>query len=501
MQSPPAEDQAVPEIELYELDGIPLAHMPMPGSTILTLALGVGRSHEPVLRGGMTHLAEHLVMMGVADRLDRSLDHSNGTTEPFRVTFTMRGTPDEVSRFLAEVCGSIERLPMQRMHEEINVLRTEAAARGATGLSYRALWYRTGYQWVGTSNLPELFLQVPDEAVLRTWIAEHFVAGNAAIWIAGELPDDLLVSLPPGPRTPPPDVAWVDGLATPTIVTDQVPGIAASFFVERSTAAASALRSLDAQLRQALRVDRGLGYDIGGDYMPVNADHALATVWATCLPQAVHDVEQRILETIDDLAARGPTDDELHHQYERMVRGADEPMAVPARLDSHVRDVLLGRQPEPLAPLLDEQWRLQSQGVASAFRQARDSMLLLIPEEGFLPQRHFEPYPGPVVGPMGRGRTFELANAKGGGFLRKSKAPTLTVADAGVAVDDPAGWRLVGIPWSETVAVLKGDTIRTLICRDGSSFTIDPVEWRDGRSAINLVDQFAPPGLVVGMRA
>lgn len=496
-----AEVQAAPEIELYELDGIPLAHLPMPGSTMLSLAFGVGRTHEPLLRAGMTHLAEHLVMHGVASRLDRSLDHANGTTEPFRVTFTMRGTPGEVSRFLAEVCRSIEKPTMQRMHEEINVLRTEAAGRGGSGLAFRAVWYRTGFQWFGTLNLPELFLEAPDELALRSWMDEHFVAENAAIWIAGELPDDLVVSLPPGSRTPPPEVAWIEGFATPALVRDSAPGMAASFFVDRTTASATALRTLDGRLRQALRVDRGLGYEIGAEYIPVNPDRALASVWATCLPEAVHEVEQRFIEAIDDLAARGPDDDELHHQYDRMARAAAEPMAFPGRLDAHVRDVLLGRQPELLSDMLEEQWRLQSSDVAAAFSKARDSMLFLIPEAGFVPQRHFEPYPGPILGSMGTGRSFDLANVKGGGLLRKARGPKLTVADGGVAIDDGAGGRMVGIPWSETVVVLTGGPSRTVLCRDGSALTINESEWKDGRAALNLVDRLAPAAVVVAARS
>jgi hypothetical protein len=44
----------------------------------------------------------------------------------------------------------------------------------------------------------------------------HLVAGNAAIWIAGELPDEFVVTISPGPRVVPPDVTDMDGLVTPT---------------------------------------------------------------------------------------------------------------------------------------------------------------------------------------------------------------------------------------------------------------------------------------------
>ena len=60
---------------------------------------------------------------------------------------------------------------------------------------------------------------------------------------------------------------------------------------------------------------------------------------------------------------------------------------------------------------------------------------------------------------------------------------------------------MIGIPLSEAVAVLKRDAVRTVLCRDGSGLTIDPLEWKDGRAALDMVDRLAPAALVVGMRA
>ena len=115
----------IPEIAHYELDGIPLFHIPTPGATILTLAFGVGAAHEPAIHRGMTHLFEHLVLTSI----DNALDHSNGTTEPFRVTFVTRGSPSHASKFLRDVCAQIESPRLSRMHQEAKVLRTEAAGR------------------------------------------------------------------------------------------------------------------------------------------------------------------------------------------------------------------------------------------------------------------------------------------------------------------------------------------------------------------------------------
>jgi len=46
---------------------------------------------------------------------------------------------------------------------------------------------RTGFQGLGAFGLPELFLRTLDAEILKRWIADNLTAGNAAIWVAGEL--------------------------------------------------------------------------------------------------------------------------------------------------------------------------------------------------------------------------------------------------------------------------------------------------------------------------
>lgn len=480
---------AIAEIDHYELDDIPLFHLPTPGSTTLTLAFRVGRADEPVINGGLTHLAEHLVMTAVSS----AFDHSNGMTEPFRVSFTLRGSPADASRFLRDICRAIESPPFRRMHEEANVLRTEAASRAGMGMSLRLTWFRTGFQGVGTFGLPELFLRFLDERVLRDWIATHFVAGNAAIWIAGDLPDDLEVSLPPGPRTPLPEVSWIPGLETPTFVVDETLGIGASFFVDRTSATSTAFRTLERHLKQALRLDRGLAYDVGGDYLPVGPDHAFANAWATCLPHATSAVERVILETIDDVAARGPTEDELAEEYQQLLRAASDPAAIPSRLDAHLRDHLLGMPSTSMAQLIDDQWRLRSDDVARAFRQARESMLLVLPPSGDRPQRPLKRYPGTDLRDMGRGRVYDLAKGKRRvPWGKPGTIARLTVADQGISIDAKGGRRFLGIRWSDCVAVIRDPDARVVLARDGTRLRVVASDWNDGRDALRMIDHVVP---------
>jgi hypothetical protein len=487
--------ESVVEIDHYELDSIPLFHLPSSGATMLSLSFGVGTACEPVPHRGVTHLAEHLLLTGI----DGALDHSNGTTEPFRVTFTMRGSPQEASAFLRDVCDQIRHPRLSRMHEEAHVLRSEANVRGSTlSPQLRAYQLRMGYQGFGIVHLPEFFLRRLDEKVLGSWIEQHMVAGNAVIWISGPLPDDLLVSLEPGPRTEVPHFHEVDDLKTPTLLNDNVDGVAASFNVERGTPIQMALRVLESRLRKALRVDRGLGYIVSTDYHPVSPDRALASVYASCLPTSVAEVQRAVIEAIDDMANRGPSEAEIGDLYERAVRDLADPMSYPARLDQWTQDWLRGVTPDPASTILDRIWRLTPEEVATAFRAARDSMLLLLPYGAIRPQRRWEDFPGALLGPLGKATAFELSSsAKKAGVYAGVKQPKLFIGKEGLALEADRGPRYLLVPWTDAVAVVREGPNRVLLGADGTFFALFPENWRDGGYATALVDKYAPTAVVI----
>ena len=157
-------------------------------------------------------------------------------------------------------------------------------------VSGHLMFDRTGYQGFGTAFLPELLLRTLDEQRLKEWIGERFVAGNAAIWISGPLPRTCSSSSRrvrddhTDPDDDPP------GSRPPTITAfDDAHGLGAAFVVRRSLAATATFRALQRRLQQALRVDRGLGYEVGGDYLPVGSAGG-GLVWARWPSVAARDV-------------------------------------------------------------------------------------------------------------------------------------------------------------------------------------------------------------------
>ena len=188
----------------------------------------------------------------------------------------------------------------------------------------------------------------------------------------------------------------------------------------------------------------------------------------------------------------------LTDQSKKMARDLLDPVSIAGRLDAYARDVLFGKEPQSVAELVGEQWALHPDEVARAFREARDSMLFVVPPVGRRPQRHFERYPGPTMYPSGDGRSFEFVSSKHDVPWARSKSPRLTVGALGLTIDTANGRRMIGIRWTDCVAVVRDPDARMVISRDGSSLRIGMSEWKGGRDALPLIDRVAPQALVVG---
>jgi zinc protease len=481
----------------YELNGIPLFHLPLPGSsTIVTLSFGTGRADEPMHRGGISHLAEHLVMDGVGDL---ALD-GNGTTEPFRVYFSLLGTPDDAAGFLRDVGRSISEPLLERVNAEVSVLRTEDDGRGGAGQAVHAAYTRYGHAGLGQCGTPELFLRDPDPGVLKAWMAEHLVGPNAAVWVAGVLPDDLELALPDGRPHVRERTAPILGFEAPCMTVQDVPGVTASFVVERTAAVGMALHVAERRLRRALRIDRSLGYLVGLDYTPMDASIAHAVLTATCQPDRAAEVEGVLITVLDDLANRGATADEIRQQYERFRRLSAEQFTVPGRLDATVRDLHFGESPTPVADLDAEYAAVDEGAIRSAMKGVLSSMLLIVPSTGFVPNRTLRPYPGPsTVEPVALAR-FRLATPERKPWQPKPSGPTLVVGRAAVAIEDEHGRTLTSVPWSDCVAYVVDPHGRMLYGRDGYRLVVAAQEWERSAQALTWMDQCAPAEVTVRPR-
>jgi hypothetical protein len=175
-------------------------------------------------------------------------------------------------------------------------------------------------------------------------------------------------------------------------------------------------------------------------------------------------------------------------------------MAYPSRLDGLSRDLLLGREQESLADLDAEYAALGRPQIRSAMRNALGSMVLVIPETGFTPNRTFHPYPSTWAGSPGDARTFVPMYKRPNRPWQKATAPgpRLSIGTVGIVLDGPNGDRLIGIRWSDCVALIseKPDGPR-ILARDGYTMMVPAAEWKDGPEALALIDRFGPARVAV----
>jgi hypothetical protein len=124
------------------------------------------------------------------------------------------------------------------------------------------------------------------------------------------------------------------------------------------------------------------------------------------------------------------------------------------------------------------------------------TMILVVPDSGFVPNRGLRRYPGPST-EVFPSQAFPEPVTKRRPWDPTPPTKTLRVGPDGVAVDDPTGRRVAAVLWNDCVAVVHLPAGRRLLGRDGFVIDIEEAAWQGGRDAVRLVDQYGPTNCVV----
>ncbi len=297
------------------VDGVPVFFLPLPGLLRAELLFRVGEVDEALPRRGISHIVEHLALRFRPDRPDWW--RSQGTVGPYVTRFSVRGEPDDITSFLSGVTASLSDLPVERLPGELAVLRTEAvnSSRG----SVKEIWSRRfGAQGLGLSDYGEFGLKWLGPSDVRAWCEERFNAGNAALWISGDVPPDLRLNLKPGKRYPRPRPSPLDN-ATPAYYHLGNTGVALSMSTEAGiTTAYIVSEVLDDRVRARLRHDESLAYEAN---VQLKAGGIIA--FADALAENAGQAAAALVEIVRDLAEHGHRPEELDTRFEsRRARGA-----------------------------------------------------------------------------------------------------------------------------------------------------------------------------------
>ena len=475
----------LPDPSLADVDGIPTYWGELPGPVTAALMFRVGRADETFLTSGITHLVEHIVSTAIGEQ---DYEH-NAFVDDTRTVFHATGTPEEIARYLQAIAASLASPGLERLEVERDILRSERDQRSRL-LGDALRWYRFGPSGFGLGH-DELGLDWLGADEIRSWIAERFTRGSAVLMMTGR-PPSLRLELPAGPAHPVPRPAPMSWLRLPA----QAPGppgdVGLSVVGERNSELNIAGYVAERRLRQRLRFERGLVYDVQADYAVLTADEAETVIAVDAGEGRAPEVRDAILAVFRDLASDGPTPDELSYDLDQFDRQLADPAAAFGWLDVAAYDHLLGRPGSLPSEVRRRRAGATPESVAGTVARSLPSAIVLAPED-VPPPEGFSAYPGWSADSVA-GREFRPP-----GFWLPGRGPKerLIVGDEGVTLRASES-ELLTVRYSECLAVEHpSDERRLLWGSDGIRVMIDAAEWRDGKEALALVDARLPSSIVI----
>jgi predicted Zn-dependent peptidase len=479
---------ALPEVRRSQVGDVPAFWAEAPAPHEVQLLFRVGRADETLSSAGITHLVEHLAMPAEPVSLE-----CNAFVSYLITGFWARGEMAELSQFVAEVAGRLSDLPLERLDVERRILLAE----GDLGVSADAFLAsrRFGATGFGLSGFPELGLKRLDEEAVRDWTRLRFTGDNAALVVAGPL-HDFELSVPSGPRHAIPQARPVPAVRLPSFVNWAAEAVSLSLLLPREPVGEAAAEVLRSRAARRLRFEAGLVYGVDCVGVPLTAELASVTLGANCLLDRAPEVRDLLLALLDELAAEGPTADELEAGIEAIHARAADPALAASLLHHHAFEHLVGLPWKPAAESFARLAGVTPAEIAAIVAEALETAVLALPGDLVPPEgSRFHPPPETPGEPAIMGKEFRPR----GVFFGSARRARFVVGENGVTQIYPDGDSTT-IRWERCAAVTAWrDGVRGLWGESGWVIYLWPLLWRHGEKAVQLVDELAPPDLVVDM--
>jgi zinc protease len=324
-------------------------------------------------------------------------------------------------------------------------------------------------------------------AEIETWRARWFVAGNAVLWVAGEIPAGLRIPLPPSPAPAPAPIRPLD-LALPGYQITGTGGVGISMAGPRSFAASLTLDIMQRRLTRVLRHELGVSYMVLGTSDPCDAEVSHGWLFADALPDQVSLAAHSALTTIEDLADSGCKPEEIE-EYTRRYRDLHgSPAGVIARLNQSAENVLDARPSYSQDEAVRQITCISPRTVGDTARAWYSRAIVATPQ--FLPA---------VQGRMPRLPVSSTHAVPGRRHSGSRPGQVLTVGDEGVTLARHAGQQVTVRYQDIAAALCWTDHKLALVGRDGFVIQLDPAEWPAGQALVTSIAGRVEPGLMVDM--
>jgi hypothetical protein len=474
-------------IQRTDVDGVPVLWVDADVKPLAALLFRVGRADEPFVKAGATHVVEHLAFHQLGERPYQV----NGFVDHVQTVFHAAGRADENAAFLTDVAGAVSNLETDRLPQELRVLRVEAGQRGPVVIN--ALFtYRYGAETLGRAAVAENALHriTPDE--VTAWSRDWFTRGSAVAWMSYPPPAGFRLPLPDGPRVPPGPRHPIWPLPLPSFGIAQLGGVALGGPILRTSPGAAGIRILRNRLERRLRRDLGLSYEISELYVPLDAEEAFVSLYASCRDDQAAKVAEEAIRLAEELAAGGPTPEELAEDVDAFVRNAEDPQAVLGELVRAASNELLGHPQDGLDQLRAELEAVTTADVAGAMEPFVARLIGLATQVPELTGR-WKPYP-----------MWSVRAVEGPGFDSVAKrypwtkgTPVMRTSPEGLSLVHADG-RAVTVHYAACAGVVRpADSVRILIGNDGFQLRVDAQEWKNGLALVAAIDKAVPPAAQV----
>jgi predicted Zn-dependent peptidase len=484
LTQPETRPETQPEIQAptrTTVDGVPTFALEVPGPLRAMLIFRVGAADETLPIRGITHLVEHLAMFPIMQG-SPARDRVNATVEPMRTRFMTTGTPEEVAEFLESVTNNLNQLPFDRLENEKKVLRTEAANRRTGTLKSEWSW-RYGTRGLGLIDWDEFGLRWLGQNEIQHWAGQWFTRDNAVLYLSGPIPDNLKLNLHPGTRKQLPQLQPLP-YRTPAIYQQGDRWVLLSMLGERSTGLFLGARVLDARLRERLRNQESLSYEVHANYQRLDAHIAEISAFTDSLAQNARAAADAMAAEAQSLVANGAKEEELDAVRAERRRMREHPEAGFGMLEQAAVDELEGLEPRSLAELDAEVDAATAQTVAEAMAKAFQTAFLAVPAEVPMTTPGFTPIPA------GSGSTYKALKVVA--MPGAGHSDVIDYNGEGISLTMP-NRTVIGIRWQDVaVALWWTEGKRTLIGEDGSGIRLDPAKWRDVQPLLDAIRHYVP---------
>jgi hypothetical protein len=468
------------------IDGVPVFQAEGPLPLTAGLVFGVGRADETFVRGGLTHLVEHLAMSAVG----RQTIDANASVDLTTTEFTATGPPAQVAAFLHAVCVALTDLPTDRLAVESDVLRTEggSAAGPVVGALLGELYGMSG---PGLAAVREPALRSLTAHDVQDWARTWFCRQNAALWLSGPGAENLTLPLPDGvapPRTP------VSRLGVRTPAWGVIPlenRVALGAELPNGPALGATVGVLRERVEEELRHRRGIAYAVEADRLAVDAGTRFVVLTSDVRPGQEAVVAPVLWREVQRLAAEGPQPEELEHERALLASYLDDPRAELDEVRALAQAHVTGIPARTAAQMRDEAAALTGEAVRATATALAERALLAVPEPiESLPAdlTRLPEWSADVVTGREFARKRFSATPKGARLVVGAEGVSLVLADT----------ERITVRWSDAVGLVRsGPGEWRLFGRDCFSLPLSAEDWRDGAEAIELVRAAVPDDLQV----